>query len=101
LRTAKVSNSVYEWTQHLPIAKAVGVSDDQIAAIESWEPARCYNELERLVLRFTDEIARGVKGKKETLAELQKTSGTRTDRGANHVYRLLGNGRARAGDHRS
>ena len=59
----------------MPIAKAVGVSDDQIAAIESWEPARCYNELERLVLRFTDEIARGVKGKKETLAELQKHLG--------------------------
>jgi alkylhydroperoxidase family enzyme len=27
------------------------------------------------VLRFTDEIARGVKGKKETLAELQKHLG--------------------------
>jgi alkylhydroperoxidase family enzyme len=75
LRTAKVSSSVYEWTQHVPIAKAVGVSEDQIGAIEKWESAQRFNELERLVLRFTDEVARGVKGKKETLAALQKHLG--------------------------
>jgi alkylhydroperoxidase family enzyme len=59
----------------VPIAKAVGVSDDQIAAIEKWEAATCFNELERLALRLTDEVARGVKGKKETLAALQKHMG--------------------------
>jgi len=75
LRTAKVSSSVYEWTQHVPIAKAVGVSEDQIEAIEKWESAQCFNEVERLALRFTDEVARGVKGKKETLAALQKHLG--------------------------
>src|SRR5271168_5075407 len=75
LRTAKVSKSVYEWTQHVPIALAVGVSEDQLAAIEHWEPAKCFSELERLVLRFTDEVARGVKGTKATLADLQKHLG--------------------------
>ena len=30
LRNARVSGSIYEYTQHVPIAKAVGVSDDQI-----------------------------------------------------------------------
>ncbi len=35
LRTAKVSQSVYEWTQHVPIAKAVGVTDAQIAAMDT------------------------------------------------------------------
>ena len=75
LRTAKVSGSVYEWTQHVPIAIAVGVRDDQLAAIEKWESATCFDDLERVVLRFTDEVARGVKGKKETLAALQKHLG--------------------------
>jgi alkylhydroperoxidase family enzyme len=75
LRTAKVSGSVYEWTQHVPIAIAVGVSDDQLASIDKWESATCFNELERLVLRFTDEVARSVKGKKETLGALQKHLG--------------------------
>ena len=39
LRTAKVSKSVYEWTQHVPIAKHVGVTDAQIAAMDNPEGA--------------------------------------------------------------
>ena len=31
LRTAKDCHSVYEWTQHVPAAKHVGVSNEQIA----------------------------------------------------------------------
>jgi alkylhydroperoxidase family enzyme len=76
LRTAKVSHSVYEWTQHVPIAKAVGVTEQQVAAIDDWEKASCFNEVEKLVLKFTDEVARNVKGSKETLAALAKKLGT-------------------------
>ena len=76
LRTAKVSKSVYEWTQHVPIAKAAGVTDEQVNAIENWEGARCFGEIERLVLKFTDEVARNVKGERATLEALQKHLGT-------------------------
>lgn len=75
LRTAKLSGSVYEWTQHVPIAKAAGVTDDQVAAIENWESTGCFSELDRLVLRFTDEVARNVKGSRQTLDELKKHLG--------------------------
>ena len=40
LRTAKDCRSTYEWTQHVPAAKHVGVSDEQIAAIEKWPEAK-------------------------------------------------------------
>ncbi len=76
LRTAKVSKSVYEWTQHVPIAKGAGVTDDQVAAIENWENAKCYGDLDRLVLRFTDEVACDVKGRPETLAALARHLGS-------------------------
>jgi 4-carboxymuconolactone decarboxylase len=76
LRTAKVSRSIYEWTQHVPIAKRAGVTDEQVAAIENWEAARCFSELERLVLRFTDQVARNVKGDPATLAALGKHLGS-------------------------
>lgn len=72
LRTAKVSGSVYEWTQHVPIAKGVGVTDAQVAAMDNPSGAACFNELERLVIKFTEEVARNVKGNRETLAELKK-----------------------------
>jgi alkylhydroperoxidase family enzyme len=75
LRTAKVSHSVYEWTQHVPIARSAGVSEEQVAAMDNWEPATCFTELERLVLRFTDEVARNVKGSRETLDGLKKHLG--------------------------
>ncbi len=73
LRTAKVSGSVYEWTQHVPMARHVGVTDAQIAAMDNWPSASCFNELERTVLRFTDEVALNVKGSRETVEAMKKS----------------------------
>jgi len=72
LRTAKDCHCVYEWTQHVPAAKHVGVTDEQIAAIENWKAAACFNELERLVLQFTDEVNANVKASRATLEALKK-----------------------------
>lgn len=75
LRNGRVCGSLYEYTQHVPIAKSTGVTDEQVAAIDNWESAKCFNELERLVLRFTDEVARNVKGTHQTLEALKKHLG--------------------------
>jgi alkylhydroperoxidase family enzyme len=75
LRTAKDTRSVYEWTQHVPMAKHVGVTDAQVAAMDDWQSAQCFNDVERLVLRFTDEVALNVKGSRETLEALKKHLG--------------------------
>ena len=75
LRTAKVSHSVYEWTQHVPMAKHTGVTDAQIAAMDNWQEASCFNDLERTILRFTDEVALKVKGSREALEALKKHLG--------------------------
>jgi alkylhydroperoxidase family enzyme len=72
LRTAKDCRSIYEWTQHVPAAKHVGVTDEQIAAIENWSGAACFSELERLVLRLTDEVNANVKGSRETVEALKR-----------------------------
>ncbi|HVN91225.1 MAG TPA: carboxymuconolactone decarboxylase family protein [Candidatus Binataceae bacterium] len=75
LRNARVCNSLYEYTQHVPIGKSTGITDEELAGIDNWESAKCFTELERLVLRFTDEIARNVKGSKAMLEALQKHLG--------------------------
>jgi 4-carboxymuconolactone decarboxylase len=72
LRTAKDCRSVYEWTQHVPAARHVGVTDEQISAIENWQRAACFGELERLTLQFTDEVNANVKANRETLEALKK-----------------------------
>jgi len=76
LRTAKVSHSVYEWTQHVPIAKSMGCTDEQIAALDDWQSAKCFSDVERMVLKFTDEVARDVKGSRATLDAIKKHLGT-------------------------
>jgi len=75
LRNARVCGSLYEYTQHVPIAKSTGLSDEQVTAIDNWENAKSFSDVDRLVLRFTDEVARNVKGQKATLEALQKHLG--------------------------
>jgi alkylhydroperoxidase family enzyme len=72
LRTAKDCHSLYEWTQHVPAARHVGVTDQQIDAVENWEAASCFSEVERLVLKFTDEVNANVKASRETLEALKR-----------------------------
>src|SRR5260370_18796976 len=40
LRTAKVSDSAYEWTHHVPITKTPGPTVNQITAEEHCEPRK-------------------------------------------------------------
>jgi alkylhydroperoxidase family enzyme len=56
LQAARLTPGRYEWVQHVPIAKAVGASDAEIAAVEraEWD-ASCFGEAERLALRFGAE----------------------------------------------
>jgi alkylhydroperoxidase family enzyme len=72
LRTAKDCHSVYEWTQHVPAARHVELTDQQINAVENWQNASCFNDIERLVLRFTDEVNTNVKATRETLEGLKR-----------------------------
>jgi 4-carboxymuconolactone decarboxylase len=72
LRVARLTpHAEYEWVQHVPLAKAVGASDDQITALERDEPeAACFSEDQRIVLRFTTEVLRDAQASDETLDHL-------------------------------
>src|SRR3979409_484229 len=66
-RTGILCEAPYEVVAHKRIGKAVGVTDEQNAALEDWKSATCFNDLQRAALAFTDEI---VKLKKPTDATL-------------------------------
>lgn len=71
LRIANLSAARYEWTQHVPIAEATGATPAQIAALEAGTiEAPCFDELERLVLRFTTEVVQDVRASEPTFAAL-------------------------------
>src|SRR5947207_9987765 len=74
LRVARLTpHAEYEWVQHVPIAQAVGASDDQIAALERDDPeAGCFSADQRAVLRFTTEVVRDARATDATLEKLAR-----------------------------
>ncbi len=69
LLAAKVAGGEYEWVQHVPIAQACGVRDDQIAALERGDlSADCFDAKEKACLSFIDETARISKPSDATFA---------------------------------
>jgi alkylhydroperoxidase family enzyme len=57
-RTGILCEAPYEIVAHQRIGKNVGVTDEQNAALENWQAATCFTELQRAALAFTDEIVR-------------------------------------------
>ena len=77
LRIAKLTGSEYEWAQHYPIALEVGVGPEQAKAIAYWDRANNFNDMERAVLRYTDEVLQDAKVKDENFNELRQHLNTR------------------------
>lgn len=55
-RAGILCKSDYEVIAHKRIGKGVGLDDEKIAALESGPESSAYNDLEKDVLRFTDEV---------------------------------------------
>jgi alkylhydroperoxidase family enzyme len=73
LRVAQIEGGEYEWIQHVPIAISVGATQAQVDAIErNTIDAPCFNDVERVVLRFTEEVVNRVKADETTVRELMK-----------------------------
>ncbi len=56
LRLAHLSNSAYEWFQHVAIGKYAGLTDADIEAIKAGKPAADWSELDGLVMEAVDEL---------------------------------------------
>jgi alkylhydroperoxidase family enzyme len=72
LRVGALAQATYEWTQHVPIARRVGVSQRQIDALGDWKqsPDR-FNDQERAVLAYTDAVAEAIRVPDETFAAVR------------------------------
>jgi alkylhydroperoxidase family enzyme len=57
-RTGILCEAPYEIAAHQRIGKRVGVTDEQNAALENWQSATCFSDLQRAALAFTDEVVK-------------------------------------------
>lgn len=68
LRVGQINQAKYKWTHHVSIALRMGVREEQIDALHDWENSGKFNEQERAVLRYTDEVAKNIRVKDDTFA---------------------------------
>ena len=57
-RAGFARGSQFVFSQHCKVMRSLGFSEAQIAAIPHWQTADCFDELQRLVLAYTDCLVR-------------------------------------------
>ncbi len=55
-RAGWTRGSQFVFSQHCKSCRAVGLSEEQIAAIPAWQTAECFSPVERAVLAWTDGL---------------------------------------------
>jgi alkylhydroperoxidase family enzyme len=72
VRTGVLRGSTYEVFQHERISRQLGMSDALIAAIHEGPDAKAFNDMERLVMRFTDDIVANTRASDATFNPLKE-----------------------------
>jgi 4-carboxymuconolactone decarboxylase len=77
LRVGSLAKANYEWTKHVPIALMLGAKQEQIDALPEWVSSDEFDEKERAVLQYTDEVAQNVRACDETFSGIRDFLGER------------------------
>jgi alkylhydroperoxidase family enzyme len=77
LRTGFLCRSGYEWTQHVPIARRAGLTDDEISRIKLGADTPGWSEADAALLRATDDLHREQFITEPVWAELARHFGER------------------------
>lgn len=72
LRVGYLAEAPYEYTKHEAIALKSGVSQRQVDDLRQWSGSSAYDEAERAVLQYTDEVSRGYRASDEAFADVRQ-----------------------------
>ena len=70
LRVGDLAKANYEWTKHVPIALQAGADQEQIDELSDWKNSTKFNEQERAVLQYTDEVAQDIRASDNTFNKI-------------------------------
>lgn len=70
VRVGVLSKATYEVYQHEAISRRLGMSDALIAAIHEGPDAAAFDDLQRLVMRYTDDVVKNVRASDATFKPL-------------------------------
>ena len=71
LRVGQLDEAEYEFKQHVRIGLETGVRREQIDELAEWETSAEFDDRERAVLGYTDEVTRNVAVTDDTFARLK------------------------------
>ncbi len=71
-RTAEIVGSDYELNQHTPMMKMCGYSGEQITQVANWQSSNLFDDKERAVLAYVEQMAHGGTVDDPTFASLAK-----------------------------
>jgi alkylhydroperoxidase family enzyme len=69
-RTAEIVGSDYELNQHKPMMKMCGFSDEQIGEVASWHNSKLFDDKQRALLGYVEQMAHGGNVDDSTFAAL-------------------------------
>jgi alkylhydroperoxidase family enzyme len=72
VRTAQIVGSDYELNQHVPMALAAGLTGAQLDALPSWRTSDLFDDKQRAVLAYVEQVARGGEVDDATFAALAR-----------------------------
>jgi 4-carboxymuconolactone decarboxylase len=72
LRVAQMTGAHYEWAHHVPIARQVGVGEEQIAGLMAWDTSPHFDERERAVLHYAQSVTSAVAAPDEVFREARR-----------------------------
>jgi AhpD family alkylhydroperoxidase len=72
MRVALLNGAPYEADQHAPLARAEGLTAQQIEELAAWEDSRAFSARERAVLALTDAMTRSVHVDPEVFEEARR-----------------------------
>ena len=72
LRVGRLAQADYEVTQHIPIGRRAGLTDEQIEALAHWRETSCFGAQARAVLQYTDEVTQQTRASEETFQAVKK-----------------------------
>ena len=72
LRVGVLAKANYEWTKHVPMAMAAGAIQEQIDSLPEWVNSKEFNEQERAVLRYNDEVSQDIRASDDTFSKIRE-----------------------------
>ena len=72
LRAAQVVDCDYVWGRHVSLARAAGVTEQQLEQIARWRDSAAFTPAERLALGFAEKVAGGTRVDDEAFTAIRR-----------------------------